>query len=177
MVGKKGNDPPDAELRRFLHHEVHALPGKHSARERDIDRRLRRALHPFIRQRHPATIIALLETRPEILTRRIADGKCLFGIHLSATQSLHEAAARGIAVEVNADPHRLDLDWRMVRRARELGVTLSIGADAHSTSGMSNVAVGLGIARKGWLEPDQILNTRDADAFLAFARARLVAAG
>ncbi|HYU89443.1 MAG TPA: PHP domain-containing protein [Gemmatimonadales bacterium] len=92
-------------------------------------------------------------------------------------QVLAKAAARGIAVEVNADPHRLDLDWRMVRRARELGVTLSIGADAHSTSGMSNVAVGLGIARKGWLEPDQVLNARDADAFLAFARARLVAAG
>jgi DNA polymerase (family X) len=92
-------------------------------------------------------------------------------------QVLTKAAARGIAVEVNADPHRLDLDWRMVRRARELGVTLSIGADAHSTSGMTNVAVGLGIARKGWLEPDGVLNTRDADAFLAFSRARLVAAG
>jgi len=92
-------------------------------------------------------------------------------------QVLAKAAARGIAVEVNADPHRLDLDWRMVRRARELGVTLSIGADAHSTSGMTNVAVGLGIARKGWLEPDGVLNTRDADAFLAFARARLVATG
>lgn len=87
-------------------------------------------------------------------------------------QVLAKAAARGIAVEVNADPHRLDLDWRVVRRARELGVTLSIGADAHSTGGMSNVAVGLGIARKGWLEPAQVLNTRDADSFLSFAQAR-----
>src|SRR6267143_1165144 len=92
-------------------------------------------------------------------------------------QVLAKAAARGIAVEVNADPHRLDLDWRMVRRARELGVTFSIGADAHSTSGMSNVAVGVGIARKGWLEPHQVVNTRDVGSFLAFARARLVAAG
>ena len=92
-------------------------------------------------------------------------------------QVLAKAAARVIAVEVNADPHRLDLDWRMVRRGRELGVTFSIGADAHSTGGMTNVAVGLGIARKGWLEPDQVLNTRDAEAFLTFARARLIAAG
>jgi DNA polymerase (family 10) len=92
-------------------------------------------------------------------------------------QVLATAAARGIAVEVNADPHRLDLDWRMVRRARELGVTLSIGADAHSTGGITNVAVGLGIARKGWLEPARVLNARDADGFLSFARARLVAAG
>lgn len=87
-------------------------------------------------------------------------------------QVLAKAALRGIAVEVNADPHRLDLDWRMVRRARELGVTVSIGADAHSVAGMTNVAVGVGIARKGCLEPSQVLNTRDADAFLAFTRGR-----
>lgn len=81
-----------------------------------------------------------------------------------------KAAQRGIAIEVNADPHRLDLDWRMVRRARELGVAISIGADAHSTAGIGNVAIGVGIARKGWLEPGQVLNTRPADAFLAFTR-------
>lgn len=91
---------------------------------------------------------------------------------INLEQVLAKAAARGIAVEVNADPHRLDLDWRMVRRARQLGVTLSIGADAHSTAGVTNVAVGLGIARKGWLEPDQVLNTRDAAGFLAFAGRR-----
>ncbi len=88
---------------------------------------------------------------------------------------LVKAAERGIAVEVNADPHRLDLDWRLVRRARDLGVTLSIGADAHSVAGMSNVPVGVGIARKGWLEPKDVLNTRDAEGFLAFARARRAA--
>ncbi|HEY3280298.1 MAG TPA: PHP domain-containing protein [Gemmatimonadales bacterium] len=82
------------------------------------------------------------------------------------------AADRGVAVELNADPHRLDLDWRMVRRARELGVTISLGADAHSIAGMSNVAVGLGIARKGWLEASDVLNSRDADGFLAHARGR-----
>ena len=87
-------------------------------------------------------------------------------------QVLAKAAARWIAVEVNADPHRLDLDWRMARRARELGVTISIGADAHSTAGITNVAVGLGIARKGWLEAAEVLNTRDAEGFLAFGRTR-----
>jgi len=85
---------------------------------------------------------------------------------------LAKAALRGIAVEVNADPHRLDLDWRMVRQARAAGVTISLGADAHSVSGMSNVAVGLGIARKGWVEARDVLNTRDADGFLAFTRQR-----
>ncbi len=82
---------------------------------------------------------------------------------------LQRAAERGVAVEVNADPHRLDLDWRMVRRARELGVTVSIGADAHSVSGMTNVAMGVAIARKGWLTADDVLNTRDAERFLVYA--------
>ncbi|HEX4628510.1 MAG TPA: DNA polymerase/3'-5' exonuclease PolX, partial [Gemmatimonadales bacterium] len=85
---------------------------------------------------------------------------------------LGKAAARGVAVEINADPHRLDLDWRMVRRARQLRVSISIGADAHSTSGITNVAAGLGIARKGWIQPEQVLNTRSAEEFLAFARRR-----
>ncbi|MBI4421164.1 MAG: PHP domain-containing protein, partial [Gemmatimonadetes bacterium] len=88
-------------------------------------------------------------------------------------QVLTQAAERGIAVEVNADPHRLDLDWRVVRQARDLGVTISIGADAHSVGGMANVGIGLGVARKGWLEPSQVLNTRDVEGFLAFARQRL----
>jgi DNA polymerase (family 10) len=85
---------------------------------------------------------------------------------------LERAAQRGVAIELNADPHRLDLDWRMVRRARELGVTISLGADAHSVAGMSNVALGLGIARKGWLTAADLLNTRDSGGFLAHARRR-----
>jgi DNA polymerase (family 10) len=85
---------------------------------------------------------------------------------------LARAAARGVAVELNADPHRLDLDWRMVRRARDLGVTMSLGADAHSIAGMSNVALGLGIARKAWLEAGDVLNTRDAAHFLGQLRRR-----
>src|SRR5260370_17145343 len=52
---------------------------------------------------------------------------------------LERAAVRGVAVEVNADPHRLDLDWRQVRRARGLGGTISIGADAPSVAAMPNL--------------------------------------
>ncbi len=91
---------------------------------------------------------------------------------LDLERVLARAAETGVALEVNADPHRLDLDWRTVRRARELGVTISIGADAHSLAGMANVAVGVGIARKGWLEARHVLNARDAEGFLAFARGR-----
>ena len=83
-----------------------------------------------------------------------------------------KAADRGIAIEINADPQRLDLEWRSVRRATEAGVTISIGADAHGTSGMANMEIGVGIARKGWLTRDALLNARPLDAFLRFARRR-----
>lgn len=82
------------------------------------------------------------------------------------------AAQAGVALELNADPHRLDLDWRVLRAAKAAGVTISIGADAHNLAGIGNMAYGVAIARKGWLEPADVLNTRDAEGFLAFARRR-----
>jgi DNA polymerase (family 10) len=85
---------------------------------------------------------------------------------------LEKAADVGVAVELNADPHRLDLDWRYCRQAKELGVTIEIGPDAHSTSGLDNVHFGIGMARKAWLEAGEILNTGSADEVLAFARRR-----
>jgi DNA polymerase (family 10) len=75
-------------------------------------------------------------------------------------------------VELNADPHRLDLDWRYCRQAKELGVAIEIGPDAHSTAGLDNVHFGIGMARKAWLEAGEILNTGSADEVLAFARKR-----
>lgn len=83
-----------------------------------------------------------------------------------------KAATSRVAIEINADPHRLDLDWRMLPGARAQGVMISIGADAHNVAGLANVEFGVGIARKGALGPDAILNCRDADGFMAFARAR-----
>jgi len=85
---------------------------------------------------------------------------------------IEKAAETGAAIELNADPRRLDLDWRYLRRAKERGVTIEIGPDAHSIPGLDNVVVGVGIARKGWLEGDDILNARSADDVLAFASAR-----
>jgi len=85
---------------------------------------------------------------------------------------LDKAAAGNIAIEINAHPQRLDLDWRVVRKAIDRGVTISIGADAHNVNGMSNVDLGLGIARKGWVTADGILNTRSVEGFLDFVRAR-----
>jgi DNA polymerase (family 10) len=85
---------------------------------------------------------------------------------------LEKAVEVGVAVELNADPRRLDLDWRYCRQAKGLGVKIEIGPDAHSTAGLDNVHFGIGMARKAWLEAGEILNARSADDVLAFARKR-----
>lgn len=83
-----------------------------------------------------------------------------------------KAAALGVAIEINADPQRLDLDWRLVREARRAGVLISIGADAHSIAGLDNVDYGIAMARKAWLSEADVLNARPVDGFLQFARRR-----
>ena len=97
-------------------------------------------------------------------TGRLLLSRDPYGLDLDAV--IEKAAATGVALEVNADPHRLDLDWRVLRRARDRGVAISIGADAHSVAGISNVEFGIGIARKGWLGPDHIVNAQPLDRFL-----------
>ena len=83
-----------------------------------------------------------------------------------------KAAAVGVALELNADPHRLDLNGDGCRVAREAGAQVSIGPDAHSPDGFDHLALGVAVARQGWLAPADVLNHRDADGVLAFARAR-----
>ncbi len=91
---------------------------------------------------------------------------------LDLDRVIAHAAARGVALEINGDPHRLDLDWRVLPAARAAGVMLSIGADAHSIAGLAHVHSGIAVARKGGLGPQDVLNTRSVEEFLAFARAR-----
>ena len=74
------------------------------------------------------------------------------------------AADHGKMIEINAHPSRLDLDWRLCRYAKEKGVMVSINPDAHTTEGLRDVRFGVGVARKGWLEKRDVLNTRTAAA-------------
>ncbi|MGH7497514.1 MAG: DNA polymerase/3'-5' exonuclease PolX [Gemmatimonadales bacterium] len=98
-------------------------------------------------------------------TGRLLLSRDPYGLDLDAITE--KAAATGVALEVNADPHRLDLDWRVLRRTRDRGVAISIGADAHNVAGLGNVDFGVGIARKGWLGPDDIVNAEPLEGFLA----------
>ena len=70
---------------------------------------------------------------------------------------LEAAAAAGTAIEINANPRRLDLDWQYYRRAKELGIAIPICPDAHSIEGMKDIEYGVGVARKGGLTTKDIL--------------------
>jgi DNA polymerase (family 10) len=71
-----------------------------------------------------------------------------------------EAAAKaGTMIEINANPHRLDLDAAHCRRAREKGVTIVINPDAHSVGGLDDLDYGISVARRGWLEKSDVWNT------------------
>jgi DNA polymerase (family 10) len=84
-----------------------------------------------------------------------------------------DAAARlGVVVELNANPHRFDLDWRFCSYAKSKGVKLSINPDAHSVHGLEDVALGVGIARKGWLETKDVVNTMSTDKMEKFLKKR-----
>jgi DNA polymerase (family 10) len=86
-------------------------------------------------------------------------------------EAVFRAAAKyNKALEINAMPSRLDLKDIHINRARELGVKLIMGTDAHSTAHLGFMRFGIGIARRGWCQPKDILNTRPLKEMLAFLR-------
>lgn len=82
------------------------------------------------------------------------------------------AAAReyGKAVEINASPERLDLSDVHARRAGAVGVPVAISTDTHYLRELDNVDLGVAMARRAWLGPGQVLNTRPLPSLLAWAR-------
>lgn len=84
------------------------------------------------------------------------------------------AAARelGVAIEINADPYRLDLGWEHWQRGKQLGVRTAINPDAHSTRSLGVVEYGVCMARKGWLEKADVVNTWTLAAVKKFLQQR-----
>ena len=80
------------------------------------------------------------------------------------------AARHGVALEINSQIHRLDLSDIHATLARERGVPLVISSDAHSRKGLDTLAWGVVVARRAWLEPRHVLNTRPFDEFKAGLR-------
>jgi DNA polymerase (family 10) len=84
---------------------------------------------------------------------------------------LFRACARtGTALEVNASPQRLDLPSDHIRAARDAGVKFAIDSDAHSVSDLGNMPYGVGTAQRGWLTPDDVINTWPLEELHAFFR-------
>jgi len=92
------------------------------------------------------------------------------GFPLNFEKIFDACVANKVAVEINANPRRLDIDWRHIKAGRDKGVVFSIGPDAHRVEGFKDVRFGLGIARKGWLEASQVLNCLDAKEFAAWRK-------
>lgn len=85
---------------------------------------------------------------------------------LDMERILHHARDRGCYLELDSQPQRLELEDRYCRLARELGVKISIDSDSHSPQGLAHLDWGVAQARRGWLEPGDVLNTRPLDQLL-----------
>lgn len=104
------------------------------------------------------------------MTGRLLLKRDPFDIDLDA---VFEAAARNrVAIEINAHPARLDLDWSFVRQAKRAGCVFAINPDAHNTGEIAHVRYGVGVARKGWLEAGDVINTKTLAEFRAWLQER-----
>ena len=90
------------------------------------------------------------------------------GLDLDVERVAESAADNGTALEINADPHRLDLRSSNVKVAIEAGATIAIDTDAHRPGAYESIRYGVHTARRGWAEADDVLNTRDADGVREF---------
>ncbi len=88
------------------------------------------------------------------------------GYDLDLDAVIDAAAAAGTMIEINANPHRLDLDALHCRRARQKGVMIVINPDAHSVGGLDDLEYGVSVARRGWLCKDDVWNTGSYNAMV-----------
>ena len=138
-------DYPDEVLKSFEYVvvSVHTLFGMSSD---DMTRRVCRALA------HPATTMLGHATGRLLLRRE--------GYKIDLDQVLRCAAQHGKMIEINAQPMRLDLDWVHVKRAKAMGIPIVINPDAHSEGELALFEYGVDVARRGWLEKNDVFNTR-----------------
>jgi DNA polymerase IV (family X) len=87
---------------------------------------------------------------------------------LNIMEIIDAAAQFGKALELNANPHRLDLDWRNCIHAKKKGVKIAINPDAHQTAGLQDISFGIKIARKGWLTKGDCLNCLNLKGMKAY---------
>lgn len=92
------------------------------------------------------------------------------GYPIDHAKVIDACAANGVAIELNANPYRLDLDWTWIPYALEKSVKIAVNPDAHSREGIRDIHFGVYSARKGGLTAETCLNTLSAEAFAAFCK-------
>ncbi len=90
------------------------------------------------------------------------------GYELDWDRVLEALAAHRVALELNTCPHRFDTDWRVLHRARDFGIEVAVNPDAHRRAMFDTVPLGVGIARKGWLTREDVLNTKELPEILSW---------
>ncbi len=160
ILGDGSLDYPDSVLAQ-LDFVVASIHSGFSQSEATLTGRMIRAIeNPYV------TLIA----HP---TGRLMGQRDPYAIDLEAV--FGAAHTTGTALEINAYPKRLDLSDTAARRAKELGVTLAISTDTHQLDHLEHIAIGLGVARRAWCEPDNLLNCRslpELQAWIARKRVR-----
>jgi len=101
-------------------------------------------------------------------TGRLLLARDEYAVNLAAV--IEAAGEAGTGIEINANPKRLDLDWRWGRTAKEHGVKVSVNPDAHRLDGLQDIRYGVGIARKGWFTREDVVNAWDAGDVSRFFR-------
>lgn len=148
-------DWPDAILEK-MDVVVASVHNRYRLDEADMTRRVVRALrHPLFKIWGHALGRYVLRRPP---------------IALDMEAVLDAAASARVAIEINGNPHRLDMEPRWVRAARRRGIRFTLSVDAHSTGELQNLRWAVDMARRGWLAPPDVLNTLDAEAFAAAVR-------
>ncbi|HOC67620.1 MAG TPA: DNA polymerase/3'-5' exonuclease PolX [Candidatus Hydrogenedentes bacterium] len=112
---------------------------------------------------HPSTTVIGHLTGRLLLSRA--------GYPVQVDKVVDAAVANGVALEINGNPRRLDMDWRFLRAAADKGARFALGTDAHRVSGLANMRFAVAMARKGGLEPEQILNCYPAEDILQWRAA------
>jgi DNA polymerase (family 10) len=87
------------------------------------------------------------------------------GYTINSSAVIDAAVDNGVALEINASPSRLDLEPDIVKNAREKGAMISINTDAHAAKDLDRMWLGINVARRGWLEKKNVINTFTRDEF------------
>jgi DNA polymerase (family 10) len=135
------------------------------------------SVHSHFGQAEPEMTARIIRaiSNPHVTMLGHATGRLLLrreGYKVDVEAVLQAAARYGTLIEINAHPHRLDLDWVHCKRAKALGARLVINPDAHSTGDLEYTSYGVDVARRGWLEKDDVFNTQTAVQVQKALRAR-----